>query len=138
MNIIKGIDRIALIIAIIALFPGFMGGVSFTQEKFKMVTPEYKEWVKENQDNLDSMKQKGDKIPKRLSKFAHVEDWDLDLGPTKYQDPPLWQPIMGGLIFAPLYSMAVLFGIRWASRGIRALFLWIIEGFKDDEGNKKP
>ena len=44
MNIIRGIDRIALVLAIIAIVPGFFVGGYYVSEQFSTITPEYKEW----------------------------------------------------------------------------------------------
>jgi hypothetical protein len=45
MNIIKGIDRIALIIAIVCFVPGFMWGLSLSNE-LRKETSEYTAWYK--------------------------------------------------------------------------------------------
>ena len=129
MNIIKGIDRIALVLAVIIIIPGFIAGWEFTQDKFKTVSAEYKVYGKmENQrKNLPEDK-----------KFTALEIYKEIMSgpprparPAKYLYPPIWQMIIGGLIFALVYFFFVLFGIRGSSRGIRRLSQWIIEGFKD-------
>lgn len=46
LNIKKGIDRIALVIAIHAILPSFIVGHGYLAKELITVTPEYKEWKK--------------------------------------------------------------------------------------------
>ena len=50
MNIIKGIDRIAFLLALIAIIPGFITGWVIIQKKIRNVTPEYQAWEKTAED----------------------------------------------------------------------------------------
>lgn len=53
MNIINGIDRIALLIAVIAIIPGILTGTFLIYDNFKTISPEneakyqaeYKSWM---------------------------------------------------------------------------------------------
>ena len=44
MNLIKGFNRVALAISLIALLPGFFVGGNICDKLFKEVTEEYKTW----------------------------------------------------------------------------------------------
>ncbi len=48
MNIIKGLDRIILILAIIAIVPGFMFGALLVEDKGKIeiISPKHIDWEK--------------------------------------------------------------------------------------------
>lgn len=46
MNLVKGFDRMALVIALIALIPDFFLGVEFCDEFLKTKSHEYKVWEK--------------------------------------------------------------------------------------------
>jgi hypothetical protein len=106
VNIIKGIDRISLLIAIIALIPGFYYGRIITNETLKAVSHvEYTEVIPLN--------------PKRTYSYS----------PPTYKYPPMWQSLTGGIVIAFSGSFVVLFGIR----GIPRLLIWIVDGFRNEK-----
>ncbi len=102
MNIIQGLDRIALVIAILAIIPGFMIGYEVHQEKGRTITPEFKMRAEQATPPI------GASIPPR------------------YNYPSIWFSILCGTLSAPISFMVVLFGLRGITRGIRWLFLWIV------------
>lgn len=114
MNIIKGLDRIALVIAIIAIPLSFFQGVDDATRSFTTLTPEYKQWEKQNQGSI-------------LSKSFPTAD--SESAPTKYQYPPAWKIFGLGLLYAVASFPIVFFGIK----GITRLFVWIGKGFKDEK-----
>ncbi|MBE9569187.1 MAG: hypothetical protein IMF11_01050, partial [Proteobacteria bacterium] len=68
MNIIKGIDRIALVIAIIAILPGFGIGFNFINAEFKTVSPEYEKWEEKKQERLENLRTKREKEREKAKK----------------------------------------------------------------------
>ncbi len=124
MNIIKGIDRIALVLAIIAGVLGFFVGGGLISEELRTETPEYKEWKQREQQKIDSAPIIGGE---RIIGLLNLEDEPF----FKYQAAPLWKSILGGVICIPISFIVVLFGVRGATRGIKKFSLWIIAGFKD-------
>lgn len=58
MSIIKGFNRIALIIGIIAIVPGFLFGYNYTQHTFLIKNPEHKAWVEKNEKKLEKYEKK--------------------------------------------------------------------------------
>lgn len=150
MNIIRGMDRIALVLAIIAILPGFVLGVNITNEALKSVTTEYKAeykaWEKKFGDVLRDLEKKDREWEKQQSStyFKSIPPWEWRReqgleppGPPRqrYNYPPAWQCIMGGIASAPLSFLVVLYSLRGMTRGTRWFALWIIEGFRD--GNKE-
>ena len=121
MNIIKGLDRIALVIAILVIVPGFMVGYSAHQEIKKTLTPQYQEWSKKyGFDAVFCF------IFRRI--FPNIK-----YHPPMYNYPPVWISVLCGMLSAPISFVVVLFGLRGMNRGIKWFSLWLIEGFKDDK-----
>ena len=118
MNIIKGIDRIVLILAIIAIVPGIILGVKISYDSLTTVYPEWIEWAK-NKPEFNIIYEK-DGITKQLYPNP----------PVKYFRPHPLKMIAGGMVGAPLSFLFVFFGLKGLTRGIRRLSIWIIEGFK--------
>ncbi len=139
MNVIRGLDRIALVIAVIAILPGFGVGVSFIQENRTTLTPEYEE----RQKKLEKLKDEGRKTDEVLLREyklgrsqGHVkknEEYERILAITKYEYPPAWQYFAGGLLSSLLSFVVVLYGLRGTSRGTSRLLLWIVNGFRDNK-----
>jgi len=141
MNVIRGMDRIALVLGIVAILPGFFLGEQIVHEEFRTVTLEYKLWEKKHNDRINYLNDKAKKLGKRVSPLkeflgAWADDpilQDLrERKPPKYQYPPPWQRIIGGLIIALLSFLVVLFTIRGMTRGVK----WIFDGFRDEKTNK--
>jgi hypothetical protein len=131
MNIVKGMDRIALVLATIAILPGFGMGFHVSSEMLTKANPEYYKWEKEL-GGLDY----------DLQQYAALQDgghWDIDSEfwlpdpPNKYCFPPTWRCTLWGFVAAPLTFLVVLFGIRGITRGTKWLSFWIVEGFRDEK-----
>jgi len=150
MNIIRGIDRIALVLGIVPFLLGFYLGVHIVHEDFKTVTSKYKVWEKKYYDRIDQLQQE---VKKRSPDADRIKDPVYELRsllmqeendpilqniikrkPPKYQDRPPWQRIIGGLIIASLSFLVVLFAIRGMTRGVK----WIIDGFRDGKLTNNP
>ena len=108
MNVIRGLDRIALVIAIIAILPGFFLGGFITDE---VLTTSVTIMEEQNTDLYGQME----------SSFS-----------TKYQHPPDWQCVMGAIVSAPLSFLVVLYSLRGTTR----LVLWIVKGFRDEKNGE--
>lgn len=103
MNVIKGMNRVSFVLAVIALILGFYYRRIITNEKLKVVLEEYTEVMP-----IDS---------------KHTYRY-----PTpKYKHPPMWQSLAGGVVIAVSSYFVVLFGLR----GITRIFVWMADGFKD-------
>lgn len=113
INIIKGIDRIALVLAIVALLVGFFIGLDEYDDSFLTHNPEYTTY----------------EINKNSDPFSVVPPFFLPRTPKQTVAYFSASAALGAFMF-----LAVLFGVRWGSRGTKWLLLWIAEGFKD----KKP
>jgi len=153
MNIIKGIDRVALVVTIIAIPLGFLIGSFSVYHEFKFVSPAYIKWEKGKQDKPQELNRKQEEIDRSTKKpenrspplsISGLTDKYISkikvIGPPppeKYEYPSLrktWS-ILGGLLSAFLSFVVVLLGIRGTTRGIKKFSLWIVDGFRDE---KKP
>jgi hypothetical protein len=148
MNIVKGIDRIALVLAILAAVIGFILGLGETKGRFKTKNPDYKTWKEKYDARIDYLekeaaKRLGQKKAREflVEKYLMQEEFKeedpilrniISSRPTKYWYPPLYKSIIGGLITASLFFLVVLFSICGMTRGIKRFFLWIIRGFSDE------
>jgi len=150
MNIKKGMERIALVIAIVAIVPGFVMGVEFVSETCKTETPEHKAWQKKVDGWCEANPNWNKTV--RLGLFL-IEPWeppwetDSNYSPPEeewkepwpiYIDPPIWQLVLGGIVAAPLSFFIVFFGIRGTTqlvifgiRGTTRLVIWVVAGFRD-------
>ena len=140
MNIKKGMERIALVIAIVAIVPGFVMGVEFVSETCKTETPEHKAWQKKVDGWCEANPNwnKPDRITpwETVGKDPPPEEWK-EPWPI-YKDPPIWQLVLGGIVAAPLSFFVVFFGIRGTTqlvifgiRGTTRLVIWVVAGFRD-------
>ena len=155
MNVIKGLDRIAFVIAIIAILPGFILGANITNKALKSVTMEYKAkykaWEKkfgeEYKKYTDLVKKEKDREWREYggARSAPISEWLRAQGieppeppREEYNYPPGWQCILARLLSASLSFVVVLYALRGMTRGTRWLAVWIIDGFRDEKkGNDK-
>ena len=115
MNIIKGIDRIALVLAIAAVIPGILFGIALSYDTFKTISPENEAKYQEEYQKWSQ----SEGIGKRMN-----------IPMRQYTAPPVWQYLVGATIGGFISFAFVLYFIRGLTRGIRWLALWIIDGFK--------
>ena len=147
MNIVKGIDRIAFALAILAAIPGFILGLEVTIDRLKKKTPEYKTWEEKYDTRIGYLKDKAAKklgqesvllTPEEFNTFLELKEDDpvlrdiLSSKPAEYWYPPLYKRIIGGLITASLSLLIVLFTICGMTRGVK----WIVGGFIDEKTNE--
>ena len=144
MNIIKGVARIALVLAIIATVPGFLGGWNIYKVEKTMKVRWYgdkrlpaekipEEFQKKIAEKLPEKLQKKIKekrtvlSPEEFDKVCEAEDTILP--PVRYYYPPDWQCAIAGVIGSIVAFLIVFFGIS----GITRTFLWVVEGFKQEK-----
>lgn len=105
MNIIRGMDRIALVLAIIAILPAFVLGGEIINRTFKSVTPDYeakyKAWEKKFGKEWKEWESSGSI---RMQGLGPPEPPGIE-----YNYPPDWQCILGGLLSAFLSFVVVLY-----------------------------
>ena len=123
MDIIKGLDRIALVLAIIAMVFGGGAGYVDHQDKNKTATPEYQAWANKYDKDFYFDPNSGQSIPTRL--------FPKEPPSPMYKHPPVLVSVLFGLLYASISFVVVLFGFRGMTRGIKWFSLWIIEGFKN-------
>ena len=146
IDLIKGFDRIAMVIAIIAIIPSFLIGMNITKDKFRTLLPAYKAWeIKlENRKKwlADNFKPTNHKIDRDDDKAfmdwydALITGFDSNdeeyrtieaMKPrNKYKHPSNFECIIGSMVFALISFAIMLFGIRGITRTIR----WCYIGFK--------
>jgi len=129
MNIIKGIDRIALVVAIVAIVPGALLGSLFVFETCKTETPEYKAWQEKVEGWFQANPNTGRYHFLSLPYFSEEKEWKEPW--PKYKYPPIWQKVLGGVVAAPLSFFIVLFGIRGTTRLVIWFATWLVAGFRD-------
>ena len=143
IDLIKGFDRIAMVIAIIAIIPSFLIGI-YTIKEFRTLLPEYKAWETklENREKwlTDNFKPTNHKPLSFRNMRAESMGFDSDdeeyrnikaMKPRiKYKYPSNFECIMGSIVFALLSFAIMLFGIRGLTRATKWLYLWIFEAFK--------
>lgn len=147
MNIVKGIDRVALALAILAAVAGFILGLGETMDTFKTKTPDYKTWEEKYDARKDYLKEEAAKKlgqkkprgsvigPEMAQTILDLEENDpilRDIISSRPPEYPLYKDIIGGLITASLFFLVVLFSICGMTRGIKRFSLWIIRGFRDE------
>lgn len=114
--------------------------------------PEYKKWEKEYDDRIEYLEQINPSIKIDFESYGKLKDFFkerdeflerdkilkniLSRRPAQFNYPPGWVPYIGGIIASLISLIAVLFGIRGATRGIKWVTLWTIEGFKDKKKSK--
>jgi len=147
IDLIKGFDRIAMVIAIIAIIPSFIIGMDITKDKFRILLPEYKaweikfenrkKWLIENSklEHNDFKSERNDWLANYIEGF-NVGDKQYQtikaMEPrNKYKYPSNFEGIMVSIVFALLSFAIMLFGIRGLTRAIKLLYLWILEGFEE-------
>ncbi len=163
MNIIRGIDRIAIVLALMAMVLAFFEGAAHYNQKNTGVivglTDEFLSFIKQEYGKeLDQDKfcelikgyRSSDSVinrmvkDNRLLRIGHNRDDPAYIFRSKYPGVPInrykpppkvRQVVAVGLAYAASSFMVTLLGIRLISRGIKYLCLWIIDGFRDE---KKP
>lgn len=123
MNMIKGLDRIALVLAIIAIVPSFLASYVYLQDALITLNPMHEAWEK--------CEKTGD-CDKIIAMHAHIDNPEerkflAKMEPYKYNKPPMWKVSTFSAITTFLCFFVVLFGFR----GLIRLFAWIVAGFKD-------
>jgi len=124
VNIIKGLDRIILVIAVISIAYGFLAGHElFRDSKTVKIygddkAPKGYTYLYSSKSNSALLERFGD-LPK-------IKEY-------KVYAPPNWQCIIAGIFGAVIAFPVVLFGLRGIIRGTRWFFFWIAEGFKDEK-----
>jgi hypothetical protein len=133
MNIVKGMDRAALVIAMV---PAFIVGWNFYKKEKTTVKTE-KRLLSPGQGIPEGKNYNSDKSavsdPKPRDGFYRLEDYPpdrfIDYDPQKieeYQYPPKWQCALAGFIGSGGVFAIVLFGLR----GLTRVSVWVVEGFK--------
>lgn len=117
MNIIKGLDRIALVIAILAILPGFYVGALFYHEAYEKPNPKYS-------PPGPGFHLPGFRIPSQTREPSHIY-------------PPWYDHIFPGLVGAGIGFVVCLYGIRLGTRGVKHFSLWIRDGFREDTIRKR-
>jgi hypothetical protein len=105
MNIEKGIERIALLIAIMTIIPSFYLGKTITFGLFKRIPPQASSWH--------------DKTTRQLTEPFKIS------GTKQTAYPLFWQCMLGGFVSASLSFFVVLFGILGFAHLIIRLSFWI-------------
>lgn len=125
MDIIKGLDRIALVLAIIAIVPG--GVVGYNSHHYRITeTPKYQAWAKKHDINPESP------FSGAIGYDPYQRVMPSERPPSpRYMHPPVLVSVLFGLLSASISFVVVLFGFRGMTRGIKRFSLWIIKGFKD-------
>ena len=138
IDIIKKIDRIALLLALVVMvFAAIAGALSYQKRHSARIrtglTDDFHEYVKQE------YRKEIDKTLKELDKvYGAIFDSDVryanrGLGRTglyqgevfeyKYSKPPIWEVMAVGFVHAVLGFGATLLGIRLIARGMRRLFM---------------
>ena len=126
INIIKGLDRIILLLAILSLFFGFYLGASGYHDQLRW-TPEYSKWYQDCK--VASDKDKQDFLDGKTK-------WDLsgmilEGEPPKFSKFAILHTIAAGSITSVVVFAIVFFGLKGITRLTRKISLWIIRGFKE-------
>ena len=148
MNIIKGVARVALVLAIIAIVPGFLGGWNIYQSEKTMKVRRYgdkklpaetipEEFQKKIAEKLPEELQKKIKEKGTVLNFEELDKWYeakvAILPPVEHYYPPDWQCSIAGVAGSSIAFLIMFFGIS----GITRVLLWIVVGFKDQKKPKK-
>jgi hypothetical protein len=155
MNVMKGIDRPALVVAIIFGIGVFLAVLPSVNNQ-KTETAQYITWVKEYNKRIEYFQKQNPSVHLSLygdRVFDGTNDYEEKIlpilqadellqslesqKPSQYQHIPIWKPVLIGLTFGIGTFAVLLFGIRLSTRGIKLLVLWIIEGFKGKYSDKK-
>jgi len=134
MNIIKGMTRLALLLALIAAVPGFLGGWSIYRfektikvkslVKKKSLTPEEFQKRLDKELAQDFLEEKPSDLIKEMRKDPLGIIYQSEI---RYHYPPNWQCATTGVVGSIVAFLIVFFGIS----GITRVSLWIVEGFKE-------
>jgi hypothetical protein len=147
MNSQKGLDRIILLLAAIAIAPGIILGGSYAIRNFKELTPEYSEYIKnpsvwkvkeiaECRKEFDARKDTDNTVSINVGDGIYrIEGFTEFCG--KYSNPPekykskvaTWKKKASATIGGVQGFLIVFIGLN----GLRSLFLWIVAGFKNED-----
>ncbi len=128
MLALKGFDRIALVLAVIAIAPGFCFGYFWNQDRNKIETSEYKAWRANEYDfmkrsSINAEEARGGRWQHEFRDLATIRP-----KPLRWDYPSPWISVMWGLLlFAPLCFLVTYFLTPGAIRLARRLVLWVIE-----------
>lgn len=127
MNIIKGINRITVVLAVIAILPGFIGGwkIYKAERKTEVKVPFEEEKDKKFVPTPESVKTDIPYGPVAFNPFEEEEH--------QYRYPPNWECATGGIAGSCIAFFIVFLGIN----GMTKVLLWIIDGFKNERKPKK-
>ena len=129
INAVKCLDRIALVMAIIATVIGSYLGYLWNQDRNKIETSEYKAWRANEYDVMAKRSIRAEAA--RRGEWRH-EFRSLAMirqpKPERWDYPPAWvSAIRGALVFAPLSFFVAYFATPAAIRLARRVALWVIE-----------
>ena len=121
MNIIKGINRITIVLAVIAILPGFIGGwkIYKAERKTEVKVPFEEEEDKRFVPTPETVKTEIPYGPVPFDPFKEEKH--------QYSYPSNWQCALAGVAGSSIAFLIVFFGIS----GITRVSLWIVEGFKE-------
>ncbi len=141
MNVIRGMYRIAIILGVIALVPGFLGGWYIYESEKTMKVRWYGEKMlpaekipEEYQEKINAILPEELQKKRRIKRGISLEELDkifearnTVLPPVRYYSPPDWQCAIAGIAGSIAAFLIVLFSIF----GITKVIKWIIAGFKE-------
>jgi hypothetical protein len=142
MNIIKGLDRIAIVLAAVAIIPGFfIGSIGYEdlktkkefvrynveKEKDPPVSPPAKTTIRvDEKGNVTRHLSTPSNDPFNYRPIVTTGEWKI------VYKPPVWQSFIVGIASSISIFLIVLFGFRGTARAIKTFYLWIINGFKEN------
>lgn len=131
----RGLDRIALVIAILAIAPGLYGGIMYGKERFTKETQESQAlrqafWRAHPELQPLSKDKKYHEVKSSYAADVYFED---ERTPIPEYTTSIWKVILSGFFAAEIFFVVTLFGLRGLTRGVKLFLLWffpwIIEGF---------
>ncbi len=131
MSALKGFDRMAWVLAIIAILPGAYIGYLWDRDFRKIVSPEYEVWqekVREISTKHDEWVAKQYKEnPKQAEILVPaVGKPQIPPQPDHWKYPFAWVSAMAGLfISGPIFFVVVLFSVRGTIHGTIHFYKWI-------------
>jgi hypothetical protein len=139
MSVKRGLDRIALVLALMALIPGgVIGWYAYDIKKTEKIRVEKPSSPKSEKPTTEEMVDDvllGKVPPKkptaekpsngRMSAEAFLSEGLGPLFEYKYQHPPKWQCAIAGIFGAGIAFLFVLFAVGGTTRVI----LWVVGGF---------
>ena len=122
MSTIRGINRITIVLAVIAILPGFIGGwkIYKAERKIEVKVPCEEEEDKSLVSTPEAAKAKIPLGPVTFDPFKQEKH--------QYRYPPKWECTIGGIAGSCVAFIIVFLGIN----GMTKVLLWIIAGFKNE------